>query len=158
MNNNFSLDHLSKTSNLDLNLIPRQYKLHLVARVIEINSVNIKLKQDQIPKELGFPSSTSQQGRHEINMLPPYRISPNSHKRRPKISITNLNDDSRREHDVKRPQKTSKDLERPQMTSKLSSPDIETVKSSRAKKKMRRGGNMEIDVGHLGVIFHKNTL
>ena len=45
-------------------------------------------------------------------MLSTYTIPPNTHKRRQKISITNLNDDSYREHDLKRPQMASKDLKR----------------------------------------------
>ena len=106
-----------------------------MARFIEIKPLNPKLKQDQTPIELGFSSSTSQKCRNHIKMLPPYRISPNSHKRRQKISNTNLSDDSHRERDVERPHMTSKDLKRPQMTSKESSPVIETVRSSRAKKK-----------------------
>ena len=51
-------------------------------------------------------------------MLSPYRIPPNiTKKRRKKTSNTNLDDDSQREHDVKRSQMTTKYLKRPQMNS-----------------------------------------
>ena len=43
-------------------------------------------------------------------MLSPYRILPISHKRRQKISNTNLDDNSNREPYLKRTQTTSKDL------------------------------------------------
>ena len=33
MNNNFSLQQISGTSNLDSKLIPRQYKLNLMAKI-----------------------------------------------------------------------------------------------------------------------------
>ena len=52
MNNTFSLEQRFKTGNLNSNLIPRQYKLDLVASFIEIKSVNPKLRQNQIEREL----------------------------------------------------------------------------------------------------------
>ena len=76
---------------------------------MESKSVNPKLGQDQIAKELGCPSSTSQRYRHDINMLSPYRIPLNRHKRRQKILNTSFDDNSNREHDLKSPQMTSKD-------------------------------------------------
>ena len=118
MNNNFSLEQISKTDDLDSNLILRQYKLDLMARFMEIKSVNPKLKQNQIAKELGCSSSILRRYRNDINMLSPYRIPPNiTNKRRQKISNTNLDDNSDCEHDLKRPQ----------LTSKESSPIIELV-------------------------------
>ena len=56
MNNTFSQQQLSQTSNVDSNLITRQYKLDLMARFMEIKSVNPILRQDQIAKELGCSS------------------------------------------------------------------------------------------------------
>ena len=60
MNNTFSSKRISQTGNLDSNLITRQYKLDLMARFMEIKSINAKLRQDQIAKELGCSSSTLQ--------------------------------------------------------------------------------------------------
>ena len=51
MNDTFSVEQISETGNLDLNFINRQYKLDLVARFMEIQAVNRRLKQNQIAKE-----------------------------------------------------------------------------------------------------------
>ena len=67
---------------------------------MEINSVNPKLGQDRIAKELGCSNSTLQRFRQDINMLSPHGISSNTHKRRQKTS----------NQDLKRPSMTSKDL------------------------------------------------
>ena len=109
MNNTFSLEQISKTSNLDSNFILRQYKIDLMARFMEIKSFNPKLREDQIAKELGCSSSTLQRYRDDINRLSPYEIPPNSHKRRQKIS----NDNSDSEHDIEKRRMTSKDLKKP---------------------------------------------
>ena len=60
MNNTFSLEQISKTGNLDSNLILRHYKLDLMARFLEIISVNPKIRQDKLAKEFGCSSSTLQ--------------------------------------------------------------------------------------------------
>ena len=43
MNNTFSLQQISKTGNLDNNLISRQYKLNLMADFVRIKQKNPKL-------------------------------------------------------------------------------------------------------------------
>ena len=78
-----------------------------MASFMKIKSVNLKLKQSEIAKELGCASSTLQRYRNDINMLSPYRIPHNSDKRKQKISD--------REHDLERPQMTSKNLKGHQM-------------------------------------------
>ena len=60
MNNTFSLAQISKTRSLDSNRILRQYKLALMARFVEVKSINTKLRQDQIAKDLGCSTSTLQ--------------------------------------------------------------------------------------------------
>ena len=111
MNNIFSLQRTSQTGNLDSNLILRQYKLDLKARFRQIKSINPKLGQSQIGKELGHSSYTLQRHRNDLKMLSPYRTPPaNTKKRRQKIPNTNLDDNSNFQHDVKRPQMTSNDL------------------------------------------------
>ena len=50
MNNTFPFKQISKTGNLYSLLILRQYKLDLLARFMEIKSVNPKLGNDQIAK------------------------------------------------------------------------------------------------------------
>ena len=109
MNKTFSLQQIPQTSNLDSNLILRQYKFYLMARFMEIKSLNSRLRPDQTAKDLGCSISTLQRYRQDRSMLPPYRIPPNTHKRKQKISNHEL--------DFGRPQMTSNDLKRPQKTS-----------------------------------------
>ena len=47
MNNSFSLPQLQKTSNLDANLISRQYKLNLMADFLRVKYENPKMKQSE---------------------------------------------------------------------------------------------------------------
>ena len=60
MNNTFSLQQNSRTSNLDANLISRQYKLNLIAKFMLINFENPRMKQSEIADQLGYSSSTLQ--------------------------------------------------------------------------------------------------
>ena len=92
MNNSFPLEQTSKTVHLDFNLILRHSKLDLTARFMQIRSLNTKLRHDQKAKELGCSSSALKRYRHDIKMLSPYSTSSNTHKRRQKISNTNLDD------------------------------------------------------------------
>ena len=84
MNNSFSLQQIQKTSNLDANLISRQYKLNLMADFMRVKYENPRLKQSEIANQLGMSSSTVQRYQNYINMLSPYRISPNNTKKRSK--------------------------------------------------------------------------
>ena len=74
MNNSFSSQQLQKTSNLDSNLISRQYKLNLVADFLRLKYENPKMKQSEIANQLSFSSSSIQRYRNDIIMLSPYRI------------------------------------------------------------------------------------
>ena len=76
MNNTFSLQQISRTSNLVAILISRQYKLNLMADFMRVKNENPKLKQSEIANKLGL-SSTVQRYRNDINMLSPYGIQPN---------------------------------------------------------------------------------
>ena len=143
MNNSFSLQQIQKTSNLDANLISRQYKLNLMADFMRVKYENPKMKQSQIANQLGLSSSTLQRYRNDINMLSPYRINPNNVKKRtkkPKIDdIT----------DPKRPQMTSNDVK---------TISNETVKN---KKNKLKGGaiqeNDEINEHYLDKILKNNN-
>ena len=105
MNNSFSLQQIQKTSNLDANLISRQYKLNLMADFMRVKYENPRLKQSEIANQLGMSSSTVQRYRNDINMLSPYRISANNVKKRSKkAKIDDIGD-------LKRPQMTSIDSE-----------------------------------------------
>ena len=111
MNNSFSLQQTQKTSNLDANLIFRQYKLNLMADFMRMKYENPKFKQSRITNHLCYSTSTLQRYRNDINMLSPYRIIPNNtHKRTKKASHSNSDNNSHRKHDLKRTQMTSNDI------------------------------------------------
>ena len=102
MNNTFSLQQITQTGNLDSKLLTRQYKLDLMTRCMELKVMNPRLTQKEIVKELGYSICSLQCCRHDINMLSPYRIPPNSHKT--KQTIFNRNPE------LERPQLNSNDL------------------------------------------------
>ena len=118
MNYSFSLQQIQKTSNLDPNLISRQYKLNLMADFMRLKNENPKMKQSQIPNQIGLSTSTLQRYRNDINMLSTYRINPNiTNKRTKNSSNTHFDYNSHTNHDVKRPQLTSNDLKTTQTNS-----------------------------------------
>ena len=86
MANTFSLQQKSRTSNLDANLISRQYKLNLMADFMRVKYENPKLKQSEIANQLGLSTSTLQRYRNDINMLSPYRIHPSNTNKRIKTA------------------------------------------------------------------------
>ena len=96
-----------------------------MAVFMRIKYQNPKVKQSEIPNQLGYCSSTLQRYRNDINMLSPSRIqSNNTIKRAKKISNTRFNNDSRREPDFKRPQITSNDLAEPNTKSNKKNENI----------------------------------
>ena len=152
MNNSFSPQQIQKTSNLDANLISRQNKLNLMADFMKVKYENPKMRQSEIANQLGMSPSTLQRYRNDINMLSPYRISPNNVKKRPKkVKNTDFNDDSHQEADVKRPQLTSNDLKRPQSTSN----------KTKTKNSLKGGSiqeNIEINEHYLDKILKNNNI
>ena len=60
MNISFYLQQTQKTSNLDANLISRQYKLNLMTDFMRVKYENPRLKQSEIANRLGYTSSTLQ--------------------------------------------------------------------------------------------------
>ena len=65
MNNTFSLEQRSKTGDHNADLIMRQNNLDKMAKYMEIKSINPKLKQSEIAKEMKISSSTIQRNRRE---------------------------------------------------------------------------------------------
>ena len=103
MNNTFSLQQISRTSNLDANLISRQYKLNLMADFMRVKYKNPKLKQSELANQLGLSTSTLQRYRNDINMLSPYRLHPNNTNKRTKTAKnTNFDNNSHHEHNFKK--------------------------------------------------------
>ena len=86
MNNNFSLHQKSQTGNLDSTLMTREYKLDLMAWLKEIKSMNPKLTQKKIAKEIEYSTSSLKCYTPYISMLSLYRLPPNTHKRKQKNS------------------------------------------------------------------------
>ena len=108
MSNTFSLRQISRTSNLDANLISRQYKLNLMADFMRVKYENPKLKQSEIANQVSLSTSTLQGVRNDKNMLSPYRIHLNNTNRRTETAKNfNFDNNSHHEHDLKM---TSNDL------------------------------------------------
>ena len=105
MNNTPSLNEINKNSTMDPNMLTKYYKLKLMNDFMNIKYQNPKLTQSEISSQLNMSPSTIQRYRNDINMISPYRISPNNVKKQQKKAKINNNDD------LKRPQLTSNDLE-----------------------------------------------
>ena len=111
MNISFSLQQIQKTSNLDANLISRQYKLNLMADFMMLKYEKPRMKQSQTRNQIGLSTSTLQRYRNDINMFSPHRINPNiTNKRTKNVSNGNFDNISHHESNVNRPQITSNDL------------------------------------------------
>ena len=110
MNNTPSLSEINRTANMDPNLITRHYKLKLMNDFMNLKYQNPKMKQSEIANQLNMSTSTIQRQRNDVNMLSPYRISPNNvEKRSKKAKIDENNDIKKGSDDLKRPQLTSND-------------------------------------------------
>ena len=132
MNITPSLNERNKTANMDPNLLTRHYKIKLMNDSMHIKYQNPKMKQSEIANHLNMSSSTLQRYRNDINMLSPYRTSPNNVKKRPKkAKIDDVGD-------LKRPQTTSN----------------ETVKNR--ENKLKGGSNIEINEHYLDKILKNN--
>ena len=153
MNNTFSLQQTSKTSNLDANLLSRKYKLNLMADFMRNKYENPKLRQSEVANQLGYTSSTLQRYRNDISMLSPYRIQSNdTNKRTKKASNTNVNNNSYRELENERPQMTSNDLKLTQTNSKSNEKNNDILKAGSIHE------NIEIDGNYLDEVLDNNDL
>ena len=104
MNNTPSLNEINKNYAMDPTMLTKYYKLKLMNDFMNIKYQNPKMTQSEISSQLNMSSSTIKRYRNDINMLPPYRISPNNVKKRSKKAKIDNNDET------KRPQMTSNDL------------------------------------------------
>ena len=144
MNNIPSLNEINRTANMDPNLLTRHYKLKIMNDFMYMKYQNPKLKQSELANNLNMSSSTIQRYRNDINMLSPYRISPNNVKKRTKkAKVDDIGD-------LKRPQMTSND-------SKTTSND----KKTRSKNVLKAGSvqeeNIEINEHYLDKILKNNN-
>ena len=150
MNNSFSSQQIQKTSNLDANLISRQYKLNLMADFMRLKYENPRMKQSEIANQLNLSSSTIQRYRNDKHMLSPYRINPNNTKQRSKkAKNTDFDNHSDHEAEVKRPQMTSNDFK-----------SIQTKSNKKNKNILKAGSvqeNIEINEHYLDEILQKNN-
>ena len=108
MNNTPSLNEINKTANMDPNLLTRHYKLKLMNGFMHVKYSNPKLKQSEIASHLDMSPSTIQRYRNDLDMLSPYRITPNNVKKRSKKAKIDDNGDLK---DLKWLQKTSRQLQ-----------------------------------------------
>ena len=144
MNNTPSLNEINKNSAMDPNMLTKYYKLKLMNDFMNIKYQNPRMTQSEISSQLNMSPSTIKRYRNDINMLSPYRISPNNTKKRSKKA--KLDDIG----DLKRPQMTSIDSE---TNSK------EPVKNK--KNKMKGGAiqeNDEINEHYLDKILKNNNI
>ena len=54
MTNTFSLEQISKTDNLDANLISRQYNFNVMAPFMELKYINSTSKQSEIANKMRY--------------------------------------------------------------------------------------------------------
>ena len=125
-----------------------------MADFMRVKYENPELKQSDIAIQFGLDSSTLQRYRKDINMLSPYRISPNNTNNwTKKAEKTIFDNNSHHQQDLKRPQMTSNDLKRPQSTSNEKSNKVKT-------KNNLKGGsvqeNDEINEHYLDKILQNN--
>ena len=121
-----------------------------MAKFIQIKFENPKMKQSETTDHLRYSSSTLKTYRNHINMLSRYRIQPKiTNRRKKKVLITNFDNNSRRENDLK----VSKYLNWPEinLTQTFVKPDMN--KKSNKRKKTLKGGSM-----HENVEFNEENL
>ena len=86
---------------------------------MQIKFENPKMKQSKTADQLRFSSSNLQRYKNDIKMLSPYGVQPNNtNKRTQKLSSTKFDNNSHREHDLKRPKMTSNDVAKPETNTK----------------------------------------
>ena len=129
---------------MDRNMLTKYYKLKLMNNLMNIKYQNPKMTQSEISSQLNMSSSIIKSYRNDINMLSPYKISPNNVKKRPKKAKIDDNGD------LKRPQIPSNDL-------KTSSNDKKTKSKNNLKGGAVHEDNFEIDEQYLDKTLKNNN-
>ena len=129
---------------MDPNMLTKYYKLKLMNDFMNIKYQNPKMTQSEISSQLNMSSSTIKRYRNDINMLSPYRNSPNNVKKRTKKA--KIDDIA----DLKRPQMIANDVK---------TTSNESIKNKKTKLK---GGsiqeNIEINEHYLDKILKNNNI
>ena len=130
-----------------------------MAKSTRIKYENPKLKQSEEADQLSYSCSNLQRNRNDINMLWPYINQINvTNKRSKKVSHTTLDNNSHREHDLKRPQLTSTDLVEPDINTE----SINKRTSNKKNKNFLKAGSVHEDIEisdkYLDEIVHNNNL
>ena len=136
MNNSFSLQQIQKTSNLDANLISRQYKINPMADFMRVKYENPKMKQSGIATLISLSSSSLQRYRNVIKKLSLSRINTNNTNKRKKASNPNFDNNSHHEHDLK-------------------TTSNENIKNK--KNQLKGGSSIQINEHYLDENFHNNN-
>ena len=69
MNNTPSLNEINKNSNMNPNMLTKNYKLKLMNDFMNIKYQNPKMTQSEIASQVNMSSSTIQRYRNDINMI-----------------------------------------------------------------------------------------
>ena len=152
MNNTYSLSKISKTGSLDSSLILRQYKIDLMARFMEIKAMNPRLTQNEIAKELGYPSATVKRFRYDINMPPLYRTQSNTNKRKQKFSNDVSNNESEPRVNPDEPKRVQKELAKTESNIKTNEKSQNILKAGSI------NDNIEINDDYLDTNIHNNNI
>ena len=125
-----------------------------MADLMRVKFENPKLKQSEIANQMGLSSSTLQRYGNDINMLSPHRVNPNNSNTRTKKALNaTLDNNSHRDHALKRSQMTSNDLKRHQASS--------TGEKVKTKNNLKDGSvqdDVEITDQVLDEIFYNNDI
>ena len=145
MVNTPSLNEINKNSTMDPNMLTKYYKLKLMNDFMNIKYQNPKMTQSEKSSQLNMSPSTIKRYRNDINMLSPYRISPNNVKKQQKKTKMDNNGDP------KRAQMTSNDL-------KTTSNDKKTKSKNLLKAGSVQEENIEINEHYLDKILKNNKI
>ena len=143
MNKTPSLNEINENSTMDPNMLTKHYKLKLMNDFLHIKYQNPKMTQSEISSQLNMSPSTIKRYRNDINMLSPYRISPNNVKKQQKKAKIDNNSDP------KRAQMSSNNL-------KTTSNDKKTKSKNVLKARSVQEENIEINEHYLDKVIKNN--
>ena len=96
MNNTPPLNEINKNSTMNPNMLTKNYKSKIMNDFMNTKYQNPKMTQSEVSSQLNISPSTIKIYRNDINMLSPYRISPNNVKKQQKKTKIDNNGDPKR--------------------------------------------------------------